>query len=253
MTKKSLRILLPIFLLSLLPATSSTAYADAVSMSSLSFSNLTITQSAGTLALTIVQTTTSAQAMNSLGQNDQDPPSSGGTVTQNTASVTFADSSASINNVNLSGSVNSNVNLPNCTCSASSTAQGSMTGSFRIINGTGNVTVTFSTMLTRLQIAVTNQSGFAVSKVHFSLNVNGEVVPFDSTLTVGAGNNFRVSDTQAITKAVMLQFDTDYKFSLELSASSEAQSEVPEPTTMVLLVSGLGGMAGFVKKRRTGV
>jgi hypothetical protein len=128
-----------------------------------------------------------------------------------------------------------------------------MTGSFRIINGTGNVTVTFSTMLTRLQIAVTNQSGFAVSKVHFSLNVNGEVVPFDSTLTVGAGNNFRVSDTQAITKAVMLQFDTDYKFSLELSASSEAQSEVPEPTTMVLLVSGLGGMAGFVKKRRTGV
>jgi hypothetical protein len=112
MTKKSLRILLPIFLLSLLLATSSTAYADAVSMSSLSFSNLTITQSSGTLALTIVQTTTSAQAMNSLGQNDQDPPSSGGTVTQNTASVTFADSSASINNVNLSGSVNSNVAVP---------------------------------------------------------------------------------------------------------------------------------------------
>jgi len=50
--------------------------------------------------------------------------------------------------------------------------------------------------------------------------------------------------------AQLLQFNQQYNVLLNgLAISRAGQNEIPEPATVVLLVSGLACMAGFVKKR----
>jgi len=74
-----------------------------------------------------------------------------------------------------------------------------------------------------------------------------------STLTIGP-NGFSVSNIeQQLSQTLTLQFNTVYRFDLTLSANSQVanQAEIPEPASVVLLVSGLGFMAGLVKRRRS--
>ena len=53
-----------------------------------------------------------------------------------------------------------------------------------------------------------------------------------------------------LSEVFTLQFGTEYSLRASLFANSEAgQNEVPEPASVVLLVSGLGFMAGFVNGR----
>jgi hypothetical protein len=55
-----------------------------------------------------------------------------------------------------------------------------------------------------------------------------------------------------VSEVFSLQFGQQYNLIVFVGANSRAaQSEVPEPATVVLLVSGLGFMAGVVRKRRT--
>jgi hypothetical protein len=53
-----------------------------------------------------------------------------------------------------------------------------------------------------------------------------------------------------VSEVFSLQFGQQYNLIVFVGANSRAaQSEVPEPVTVVLLVSGLGFMAGVVRKR----
>src|SRR6185503_8964477 len=73
MTRKPLRILLQILLLGLLLSAPSVAYADAITMGSVSFSSLQITPAAGTILFTPpTAATATTQALNSFGNNDID-------------------------------------------------------------------------------------------------------------------------------------------------------------------------------------
>ena len=94
MTRRSLKIFVQILLLGLLLSAPSIAYADAITMGSVSFSNLQITPAAGTVLFTApTAVTATTQALNNFGQNDIDF-SNTRPIAQANAAVPFASASA---------------------------------------------------------------------------------------------------------------------------------------------------------------
>jgi hypothetical protein len=159
-----------------------------------------------------------SQAANNLGQQSQQLAVSENLTPLNTsAGVTFASASAVADPINTSASQNSNAMLSGCNCEASAVGQTLLQKNFIITGGTGNVDVHFSGLLVMMQTVMTDIE-------------------------------------QQLSETVTLQFNTEYRFDLLTSASSlvvnQAPAEIPEPATVVLLVSDLGFMAGLVRRRR---
>jgi hypothetical protein len=74
------------------------------------------------------------------------------------------------------------------------------------------------------------------------------IFSFDSSLRIGPNSSMDRETEQQLSGVLTLEFNKE-SLILTLGGNSIG-SEVPEPATVVLLVSGLGFMAGFVKKRR---
>ncbi len=131
-----------------------------------------------------------------------------------------------------------------------------------IVGGTGNVDVNISALLMTAQTLMTDQfSFFAASNVIINLQIadpsDFSIVhnfSFNNRLSIRPPTNSTALEIERqLSEAVTLVFDKEYSLRVSIFANSEAgQNEIPEPATMVLLVSGLGFMAGFVKKRRNG-
>lgn len=259
MTRRSLKPFVQILLLGLLLSAPSVAYADAIIMSSVSFSNLQITPAAGTIMFAPpTAATATTQALNSSGGNSIGF-SNTLPIAQANASVVFASASAMANatdfsaNANSMGAVTDNCATPTF-CSAVSFGVASLSGTFVILGGTGNVNVTISGLFTTLQSVMTDQFGLlAQSNVSYSIAVD-DVLSFSNAFTVVAvGPN--LSDQQSrmdqITAAVSLQFNVPHTISIVLQAQSLGiNNEIPEPATVVLLMSGLPFVAGFLRRRK---
>lgn len=252
MTRKSLsRLFVHILLLGLLLGASSTAYADAISISSVSFSNLQITSAAGTVVFTPTGASAVALATNSLGQTAP-VMSSTLPIAQASTAVLFASSSSVANTTTFSSEAHSLVTLTGCTCEASSAGQGNLSGTFVITGGDGNVNVNIGALFTTMQSVMTDQFGtFSQSQVITTLTLDGVAI-FDVTNIVNIGRNLSDEETalHQISEAVSLQFNVPHTISIHIHAGSLAGNQVPEPATAVLLFSGLGFMAGFVRKRK---
>ena len=131
-----------------------------------------------------------------------------------------------------------------------------------IVGGSGNVDVNMSALLQTMQILMTDQFSFSAgSTALMSLHVvdpadliSIHIFSFDSRLSIRPPTNSTLLETERqLSHVVTLQFDKEYILLLLVNANSRAgQNEIPEPATVVFLVSGLGFMAGFVKKRRRG-
>jgi len=95
-------------------------------------------------------------------------------------------------------------------------------------------------------------STFAVSEARIFLNVLGVTTfSFDSLLRAMPNEVMTLELQRQLSEVVTLQFNQQYTLLISLNAVSRAgQNEIPEPATVVLLVSGLGFMTGFVKRRR---
>ena len=257
MPVKIFKVFLRVLVFGLLLGASSTAYADTLAITSFTVGNLQFTPATGTAQFTLTNTTARSLATNTFGQNI-DNLSNMFPVAQATATVDFASAlgTANANTNSLSTSTSASVNA--CSCTASSFSQVTFTGTLVIVGAEGSVNVNISALESQLRQLQTDQSGVrAQSEILFDLFVNGSPVfsfqiellhplmgPNLSAL-IQSSNNLR-------TGTITLQAGVENTIFARLSIGSFAQSEVPEPTTVVLLVSGLGFLTGLLKKRRVG-
>src|SRR5215211_3296684 len=148
-------------LLALMLGTTATAYADAISMTSLTFSNFQIVPTSGTVVFSLPSTQALARATNSLGQESlQLVASESPTAIQlASASVSFASGFAIADPLNFIGSQNSSAMLSGCNCEAFAVGQTVLQKSFVITGGTGNVDVAFSAVLLTMQTVMTDEFG----------------------------------------------------------------------------------------------
>jgi hypothetical protein len=246
-----------VLLLGLLFAAAASARADTISLTSVSVINFQITPASGTVVLLAPQfgspTSASGAVVNSLGEENGDSSVSP-TFAQAFTTVTFANAGGVAELSSMGASANTNVTLSGCSCSAETEGLAALRLSFMITGGTGAVDVTLSALTQTIQNLVTDQSSqFAVSETRIFLNVIGvQTFSFDTRFRIGPGDEATVIEMQRqISEVLTLQFNQQYDVLVSVGANSRAaQSEVPEPATVVLLVSGLGFMTGFVKKQR---
>jgi hypothetical protein len=253
MTRKSLRTC--VLLLGLLLGTSSSAYADALAISSVSLTDFQITPAAGTVTFNSPATLTFTRATNSLGAasegSSEDP-----TLSQSSANVEFATSSAMANAITNSATATSIVNVSGCNCSGFSLSLAFLGESFIITGGQGDVDVTFSGLLFTHQLVMTDPLGVrAESNLFFLISLSGTEVfsVGPSGLSIGPNDMMELDAHVELSRVITLQFNTEYRYTgiLSVNASAETEApEIPEPATVVLLISGLGSMAGFMRKRR---
>jgi len=246
-----------VLLLGLLLGTPSSAYADTISLTTVSLTNFQIVPSSGTIVFSTSQigspTSAHGAAVNSLDEEGGDSQQSP-TFSQAFTSITFASAGGASELSTMSLSANTNVTLPGCRCEAETEAGATLRLGFMIVGGSGPVDVTFSALAQTIQTLVTDQfSTFATSETNIVLNViDAATFSFDTRFRIGAGDEARVIENQRlISEVVTLQFNQQYNVLVSgIATSRAAQTEIPEPATVVLLVSGLGFMTGFVKKRR---
>jgi hypothetical protein len=258
MKRKSLRTFVQILLLGLVLGTASTANADAIAITSGSLSNIQIVPTSGTVVVT--QSATSAGGVVSDGFDVSVNRMESPTRSEASLNLGFANAGAVSDATNMSLSANSSVILSGCRCGFEAEGQAFLTQSFMITGGTGNVDVTLSALLSSMQSVMTDQfSFFAASGVIIHLQVLNASdfsqvhnFSFSDRISIRPPTNSTLMELERLVSEMFtLQFGTEYSLRASIFANSEAaQNEIPEPASMVLLVSGLGFMAGVVKKRR---
>ena len=243
-----------VLLVGLLLVASTSAYADTISITSVTLSNLQIIPTSGTVVFSTPQsgspTSASGAAANSLEEqssdSEQDPVRS-----EANTSITFASAGGLSDLTNMLVSANGNVMLSNCVCLAETEGLASLRQTFMIVGGTGNVDVNFLGLLQTVQNLATDEfSLFAASEARITLEVVGiGIFSFDSSLRIGPNASTLLQTQRQLSEVLTLQFGQQYTFRAFVGANSRAgQSEVPEPATIALLISGLGLMAGRVRR-----
>jgi len=242
------------------------ADATAIANSSLSFSNLLISPQNGTLEfLDIWYLEAYAEACNSLGELASDFDFSLGDKANADAQVTYADghgavaSPSLLPDLNVSGIASSNVNIPGETIAAAeSLGRGSAYTLFSIkrdLDPKPTVNVDFSIDLTGLMNVFTDEYGlYAKTETIFGMELNGSPILFfripPAILSIGPND----SDYEPISKNLMttmsLEYDVPYFLYLEVDSESRA-ANVPEPSTFILLLVGLGGACICLRKKNT--
>jgi len=253
MRVKALRVFFQVLVFGLLLGASSTAYADALVITTFNF-GLQVTPSVGTVEFTPTGASARAAASNSFGENP-DITSNTFPVAQAAAIVTFANASATASATNLTANITSFVNVGGCTCIASAFAIATFNTTFVVLGGTGNVDVTILPMPFASGQVATDQFGvFAFAQISWNVVLNGVIVfRTEETLSEVEGPNqtggFSLTPG-LLGRTFTLQYGVPNTITVNISGVAAGVNEIPEPATVVLLVSGLGFMAGVLKKRR---
>jgi hypothetical protein len=172
--------------------------------------------------------------------------------------VTFANGSQSTNAGNQRANSTTSVSVGACSCSASAFTQGIFTGTLLILGGEGTVDVTVSIMPFPTGQVTTDQFGVrGQAEAFYNLLVNGRSVLSQDQLLIEVEGPNRTGGFQlgpvTISHVFSLQFGVVNTIELRMGTVAFGENEVnevPEPATVVLLVSGLGFMGGILKKRR---
>jgi len=223
-------------------------YASSIAASNLSFSNLQITASSGTIQFQGPWTSQAfASAENSLGGLDQEFASNIGAASTIAAIVTFANASGTANVAPLSGTASDSASIPGTTAQAITSSYAALSNSFEITGGTGLVNVTFSNDLSGLLQVGNDQNGvLATAEAIFALQVDGMPILFlDSPLSAGPSASATLPISQSLTNTISLTYGTPYAIYVEADAESSAYNVVPEPPTAVLLFTALLGITGI--------
>ena len=254
MRVNTLRVFVQVLFFGLLLGAASTANADAVAIASFSFNNLQITPTAGSVTFTPTAASARGFASNSLGET-QDITNSTLPVAQAAAAVTFTNAAGSASATNLTASVTSFSNLEGCSCSASSFSRATFDTTFVISGGQGDVLVTISFIPSAIGQVSTDEFGaFAFASVFYTVNLNGvPVFSKDEILTEREGPNqsgtFQLLPF-TMSRTFTLQYGVPNTLNVIIGAGSAGVDAVPEPATVVLMVTGLGFMGGVLKRKK---
>jgi|GEM_PF-2075310 len=254
MRVKSLKLFTGVLMFGLLLGASSTAYADAFSLTSFTFTNLQFTPSAGTAQFTVTAAMARADA-GILGGTQISNTSNSFPIAQTSAVVNGISASAIANAATNSVSGTSTAFLGGCTCQGGSFAFATLTGT-RVLSGAeGPVDVNISALRSILWQVQTDAFGrYAESGTFMDVLVNGTVV-FSLQVEalhplLGPNQSAMLQAVQDISRTITLQGGSENSIFVRLSATSLVINEVPEPASVVLLISGLGLLTGVLKKRR---
>ena len=254
MRVKSLKPFVRLLLFVVLLGASSTAYADTVAITTYGISNLQFTAATGTAVFTLTGASARAQAQNSSGQI-VDNISNAFPLAVATANVNFASATGTANAAGVSISGTSSASIGGCTCVASAFTVVTLTGTLVVVGAEGMVEVNISGLETLLNDLQTDQFGVrAESEILFNMHVNGPPVfslQVERLLPL-SGPNLRalIFGVEQVSGTIRVQAGAENSIFIVLTTGSFVESEVPEPATIVLLVSGLGFMTGVLKKRR---
>lgn len=219
--------------------------ADVIVSTSLSLTGLQISPSSGTLQILSPLTASAfAQAQDSLGGLDQHFNSADDGATSATALTLFANSSGAASAPLLDANAGSGVNISALEAAAASVGRGSLRGTFEIIGATAPVNVQFQAMLQISQSLSTPGAGqSATSEVIFTLFLpdlpNQPLLFLDNPLTIGASDSGSDTMSPTLTASVTLQPNTEYSFISEVDAESSGHNSVPEPSSLLLLLTVL--------------
>jgi len=250
MTRKSLGTC--VLLLGLLLGTSSAAYADAFVITSVTLTNFQLVPASGTVVFSGPQAIAHTVVVNGV---DDESASTSQTLplAQANSGVNGGSASALSNFTNLSITTSSNVMLSGCNCSAEAEGLAILRSSVMVVGGTGNVSVNVSGLLQTIQDLVTDQlSLFAASDIDITVKVaDVTVFAFDPRLHIFGNEDTTYETQRQLSQAITLLFNQPYNVDIFVRVNSRAaQTEIPEPATVVLLGSGLGLMTAFVRRRR---
>src|SRR5687767_2254623 len=157
MTRKPLRTC--VLLLGLLLGISSSAYADAISVTSVSVTNIQIVTTSGTIVFgappfgsrTIAHTVIADGSGDEVADEEQSPTRSEASTT-----TSLATANAVSDFTNLLLTANSSVMLSGCVCAAEAEGMAILRTTFTIVGGTGSVDVNFSALLETAQSLMTD-------------------------------------------------------------------------------------------------
>lgn len=243
-----------VLMFGLLLCASSTANADALAITGFSFTNFQFTPSAGTAQLTFTSAMARADAGILNGVQDQNISNSF-PVAQASAAVNGVTASATANALTNSVSANTSAFIGGCTCNAGSFGQAILTGTLVLSGVEGPVDVNISALRTLLWQVQTDAFGrYAESGLFFDLFVNGTpVFSFQVEALhplLGPNQSSMSQAAEQISRTIRLQGGSTNTISARLSATSLVINEVPEPASIVLLISGLGALTSILKKTR---
>jgi hypothetical protein len=252
MRVKSLKVFIGVLMFGLLLGVSSTARADAISVTSFSFTNLQFTPSAGTAQFTVTGVTARADASNL--PLTQTSTSNSFPIAQASAAVDGVTAAATANAATHSLSADTTVGIGGCSCAAGSFGQAILMGTLVLSGATGNVDVNISALQSFLWLVQNDQFGqYAESGLNFDFFVNGAPVfslQVDALHPVFQNGFGTVQGAGEISRTITVQGGSTNTILARLSTTSLGINEVPEPASVLLLVSGLGFMTGVLKKRR---
>ena len=254
---KSLKVFAGVLMLGLLLGASSTTYADAFSLTSFSFNNLQFTPSVGTAQFTATATTARADA-GILGGVQVTNSSSSFPIAQASALVNGISASAIANGATNSVSATSTAFLGGCTCQGGAGGFALLTGTLVLSGAEGPVNVSISALRSMLWQVQTDAFGrYAESGLSMDVLVNGVVV-FSFQVDalhplLGPNQSSMLQAAEQISRTITLQGGSTNSIGVRIAASSLVINEVPEPASMVLLISGLGALTGVLKRRRRSV
>lgn len=221
--------------------------ADVIVSTGISLNNLQILPATGSLVvLPGVLASASAQAQDSLGGNDAHSNTVIDDATSANAVTALANANAAASAMALTASAVSGVTIPQITAFASSGANGapfgSLFGQFEIVGTTGPVSVQLKALLDYTQSLSTTGGGIsASSEVIFNVllpDVNGSpVLFFDNLLTIGPHDSMSTMGTPALSAFVTLDPGTTYNFIAEVDSESSGLSQVPEPSSLFLVLT----------------
>lgn len=254
MSVTSLKVFVRVLVFALLLGASSTAYADTIVITSVSFSNLQFTPASGTAVFTPTAASARANPQNTLGEN-QNIISNTFPLAQATAAVTFANANATGNATNSTANANTAVSVGACSCTASAFAQASFSGTLVITGGTSSVDVIISFVPAAMGQVMTDQFGvIAEASVTYQVLLNGVAVFSQDELLNGVNGPNQTAGFQLIahetSHSFPLQFGAVNTIEVRINSNSFGTNEVPEPATVVLLGSGLAFITGLIKRRR---